>query len=138
MSVILLTGGGGGLCQGDPPRQRPPGQRPPTRQRPPDRGPQDRDPPGQKPILDRDPLDRDSPGHRPPGHRPPRQGPPRMVTSGRYASYWNAFLFCLKNLLTRKPLACCIVVQNHKKTANISYLSFKVSYKSHYNLIPVV
>ena len=23
---------------------------------------------------------------------PPEQRPPRMVTSGRYASYWNAFL----------------------------------------------
>ena len=42
--------------------------------------PLDRDPP------DRDPLDRDPPGQRPPGQRPSGQ-------SGRYASYWNAFLF---------------------------------------------
>ena len=28
-----------------------------------------------------------------PQDRPPDKGPPRMVESGRYASYWNAFLF---------------------------------------------
>ena len=39
--------------------------------------------------------DRDSPGQRPPLDRyPPRQRPsPLTVKSGRYASYWNAFLF---------------------------------------------
>ena len=36
-------------------------------------------------LSGRPPLDRDPPRQRPPA--------PRTVTSGRYASYWNAFLF---------------------------------------------
>ena len=42
----------------------------------------------QTPPSDADPL-----GCRPPGCRPPRCRPPDTSTSGRYASYWNAFLF---------------------------------------------
>ena len=69
------------------PRQRPPGQRPP--------------PPGQRPPRQSPPRT-ETPRQRPPGHRPPEQRPPSStpwtetpltVKSGRYASYWNAFLF---------------------------------------------
>ena len=86
MSVILFTGGGG-LCQGEPPGQRPSQTDPLDRDPPGQRLPRQR-PPGQRP-LDRDPL-----GQRlPPDSDPPGQRPPPRVTSGRYASYWNAFLF---------------------------------------------
>ena len=46
--------------------------------------------------LDRYPLlDRDPPGQRPPGKRSSGQTPFPTVKSGRYTSYWNAFLlFC--------------------------------------------
>ena len=47
--------------------------------------------------LTETPLDRDPPGQRPaPLTDPPDRDPPHgqsTVTSGRYASYWNAFLF---------------------------------------------
>ena len=56
----------------------------------------DRDPPNRDPSWTENPprMDRDPPyGQKPPGQRPDRQKPPPcMVTSGRYASYWNAFL----------------------------------------------
>ena len=51
----------------------------------PDRDPPDRDPCGQRPPGQRPPVDRDPPGQRPSGQR--------TVTSGRYASYWDTFLF---------------------------------------------
>ena len=73
--------GEGGLFQGDPPG-RDPRQRPPWTETP-----LDRDPPGQRPPWTENPLDRD-----PPGQRPPWTETPHMVTSGQYASYWNAFL----------------------------------------------
>ena len=70
----------------------PPGTRPPQ---PPDQAdpPPDQTPPGTRHTPPR--------SGRPPGTRPPRtsQTPPREAdcsirsTSGRYASYWNAFLF---------------------------------------------
>ena len=48
--------------------------------------PRSETPPGQRPPLVRDPT-------------PPRQRPPnRTVTSGRYATYWNAFL-CSSRIL---------------------------------------
>ena len=77
----------------------------------------DRGPPGQRPSRQRPPwtetpqietlLDRDAPRQRPlPGQRPRTETPSeqrhpqtetplpgRTVRSGRYASYWNAFLF---------------------------------------------
>ena len=75
----------------DPPRQRPPGQRIP----------------GQRPLWTETPLDRDPSGQRPPqtetpwtenpGQRPVwTETPRRTLTSGRYASYWNAFFFLNK------------------------------------------
>ena len=95
-----------GLCQGDHPGQRPPWTETPTWQRPLlHRGPcWAETPPGQRPLLDRNPswrerlLDRDPPGQRPlldrdPPTETPGQRSPHTVTSGRYASYWNAFLF---------------------------------------------
>ena len=57
----------------------------------------DRDPHQTEDLLDRNPLDRDPPGQRhPPWTKTPPspdRDPPCMVKSGRYASYWNAFLF---------------------------------------------
>ena len=60
----------------------------------------DRDPPWTEipwteTLLDRDPSGQTHPlGQRlPPRQRPPGQRDPRTVTSGWYASYWNAFLF---------------------------------------------
>ena len=89
VSVILFTGGG---LQRTPLRHQadtppdladPPAGRPPSRENPPDQA--------------------DHPGREnPPGTgRPPRQGEPTpreedcsiRSMSGRYASYWNAFLF---------------------------------------------
>ena len=85
--VILFTGGGG------LPERDQPGKRPPL----------DRDPPLTVTPLDRDQLDRDppltetSPGQRPPGQKPLDRDPLdrdlTTVKSGRYASYWNAFLY---------------------------------------------
>ena len=42
-------------------------------------------------LPHRDPLNRDAPGQRP----PQTETIPRTVKSGRYASYWNAFLLSL-------------------------------------------
>ena len=106
--VILFTGGGGGgIPQGteaDPPDQAhhptpqtrhitPPGHDTP----PPPPGPDTPPPPG--PGAPRP----DTPQARPPRTRPPP--PPREAdsgirssTSGRYASYWNAFL--LQDIIT--------------------------------------
>ena len=120
LSVILFTGGVSTRenppCQGEPPgpgrppqtRQTPWDQTPPgTRQTPPDQA----DPPGTRhpPRDQTPPLDQADPPRpgRPTGTRhPPRTRPPLdqtdpppeadfsiRSTSGRYASYWNAFLF---------------------------------------------
>ena len=92
--------------------------------------PLDRDPTRQRPIGQRSPLDRDPPGQWPPRQRipwtetPPTETPPyrdpsptRTVTSGRYASYWNAFLWYKWNCLfmcwrktttwSNRPLLAC-------------------------------
>ena len=75
---------GGGLWQEEPhPRQGdPPGKETPWVGRPPQAG---RTPPGREtPTGQGDP----------PAGRPPGQGTPGIRSmSGRYASYWNAFLF---------------------------------------------
>ena len=85
----------------------------------------DRDPPGQRPLQTETPwteipLDRDPPRQRPPPQTetswtetPPRQRPPWteippppcMVTGGRYASYWNAFLFVNYSHIPQYPAA---------------------------------
>ena len=77
-----------------PPEQRPTGQRPPGQRPPWTETPLDRDPPGQRPSGQRPPwtetpLDGDPLGQRPPW----TETSPHTVKSGRYASYWNAFLF---------------------------------------------
>ena len=87
LSLILFTGGSG----------RPPWADTPLPGRPPWA-----DTPGQTPLgrhpLGRHPVEADTPqGSR---HPPREQTPPRSAcweiraTSGRYASYWNAYLFC--------------------------------------------
>ena len=85
--------------QADPPGTRPP----PTRQADPPRPgrhhhpPRGADPPKQTPPWEQtSPRTRQTP--------PPREADCSIrSTSGRYASYWNAFLF--KNLLSSKPVA---------------------------------
>ena len=44
--------------------------------------------------------------------RPPGQRPPCTVTCGRYASYWNAFLFSLISPVTRFILVAFRLSQN--------------------------
>ena len=98
---------GGGMSEAAPRSRHPPGSRPPY---PP--GP---DPPGTRPPGADTPPGPDPPGTRPSGSRhppgtrhhprlgtrhPPRADPPKadssiQSTSGRYASYWNAFLSSL-------------------------------------------
>ena len=102
-SVCLSTGREGCLPQymlGYPPRADPPTPRtshPPPQSRQP---PRTRHPPGSRPSQDQThPPRADTPQEQTPPqtrHPPP---PPReadcsiRLTSGRYASYWNAFLF---------------------------------------------
>ena len=82
----------GGLHDRDPPGQRPPGQRSPGQR-----------PPGQRSSWTETPLDRG-----PPWTETPWTEIPLILTSGgghcsgRFASYWNAFLYC-KSLRSRKP-----------------------------------
>ena len=97
---VCPQGGGsqslsGGLCPGGSLSGRPPRQRPSQTENPPgQRAPLDRDPPGQRdPPWQRPTLDRYPPRQRPPWTETPGQRPPWTVTGGRYASYWNAFLF---------------------------------------------
>ena len=97
VSVILSTGG---LRQGDPCRETP-GREPPIRETPlAGRAPRGKAllPAGRAlPPSRENPLQQGEP---PPGRetplagRPPWQGAPPGIrpTSGRYASYWNAFL----------------------------------------------
>ena len=75
LSVILFTRG----SQTPPPGQTPPGKTPPRQTPPPGRHP-----PGQTP-----PQADTSPRQTPPGQTPPGDD----HCSGRYTSYWNAFLF---------------------------------------------
>ena len=96
VSVILSTGG---VSRRETPWQGPPGKETPLAGRPPSKEtPLPGGPPGQgDPPARRTPLARRTP--------PPRQGdppsgretPPPGIRSmsGRYASYWNAFLFRL-------------------------------------------
>ena len=115
-SVCLSTVGGEGClpqCMlGYPPRSRPPGADPPWEQTPPEQTPPDQAPPReQTPPTRHTPPGSDPPQARhtpsppnqpPPGADPPPPGPgtppPReadcsiRLTSGQYASYWNAFL----------------------------------------------
>ena len=87
-SVILSTGGGAASVHAGMPAPPPRDQRPPlTRQTPP--GPETHPPgPGRHPPWDQGPAP-------PPGpETPPREADASIRSmSGRYASYWNAFLF---------------------------------------------
>ena len=102
--VCLSTGG-----KGDPPGREtphPPGKETPLARKPPWQGdPPDKetplagrlptpwqgDPPGKEtPLARRPPWQGDPPARR---HPPGKETPPSMC--GRYASYWNAFLFLI-------------------------------------------
>ena len=97
--VILFTGG---VCLSacwDTPRSRhlprpdPPGADPPSpEQTPPphSRPPWSRPPPWTRPPQTRPPPEQTPPGSR---HTPRESDSSIRSTSGRYASYWNAFLF---------------------------------------------
>ena len=97
--VILFTGGVS--RQGEPPQW----ETPPGRENPPGQGdtPPSRHPPGPNPPQDHPPWAGRPPPEQTPPHvtRPPLPGPDRppeadssiQSTSGRYASYWNAFSF---------------------------------------------
>ena len=106
VSVILLTGGSASVHAGIPsplPEQTPP--------------PQSRHPPGSRhPLGSRHPPEADTPlGADTPGgrHRPPRADSGIRSMSGRYASYWNAFLVLINRSRNRtvrtvlKPLNYC-------------------------------
>ena len=87
MSVILLTGGVSGR-ENPPGREIAPGVRPPQQGDPLARSPPGRETPPSRenplPLAGRTPL--------PPAGRIP---PGIRSMSGRYASYWNAFLFTI-------------------------------------------
>ena len=68
---------------GTPLGGHPPGQTPP----PPAENPLARHSPGKHPLA------RQPPGHTPPGQTPPRKTAKDGHCIGRYASYWNTFLF---------------------------------------------
>ena len=55
-------------------------------------------------LSGRPPRTETTPGQRPPRQRPPpdRDPPPRTVTSGWYASYWNAFLYFILFLVASR------------------------------------
>ena len=103
-----------------PPQSRPPWEQMPPRSRhPPEQTPPRPDPPWEQTPSLPSPPEQTPPGTRPPGTKPPGPDPPGpdtpqdqtppgsrhppreadcsiRSTSGRYASYWNAFLFFLK------------------------------------------
>ena len=94
VSVILFTGGRG-VCQRDLQTETPWAETPSPGQRPAS--------PGQRTPLETEPL--------PWTESPP---PPRMVTRGRYASYWNAFLFYIKLQFLPAMNAQCITQCRYK------------------------
>ena len=73
--------------------------------------PRQKHPPGRHTLLGRHPLWVDNPL----GNPPPRQTPRPLDghCSGRYASYWNAFLLRNENLLDRNDVwylsKCCLI-----------------------------
>ena len=84
VSVILFTGGRQvPVRETSPDRAPPPDTAPLDRDSPLGQIPPDREPPRQRTLPDRDPLWTETPW---------TETLPRTVTSGRYASYWNAFL----------------------------------------------
>ena len=100
--------GGGGFCLSacwdtTPPRADPPGSRPPQGA---DQPPYGSRPPfsGSRPPRPDPPGADTPPGVNPPGPAPPGEADSGIrSTSGRYASYWNAFLF-QRGLQTRNSL----------------------------------
>ena len=99
--VILFTGG---VCLSAYWDTNPPGSRPPWDQTPPD---QADTPPGTRPPRDQTPQTRQThPRDQTPlGPYPPREADSSIrSTSGRYASYWNAFLLQAINALKYRLL----------------------------------
>ena len=108
LSVILFTGWGSASVHTGMPT--PPGPDPPGADTPPDHTPRTT-PPGADTPPDQyspgphrpepPPWDQTPPGPDPPGPDPPGPDPPWEAdsgiqsTSGRYASYWNAFLLVI-------------------------------------------
>ena len=85
----------------NPPGQRTPGQRPSWTETP--RDPQTENPTWTEAPGQRTPCTKTPSGDRPPRDRDlPWTETPRTVKSGRYASYWNAFLLCQKTKKTKK------------------------------------
>ena len=119
VSVILFTGGE------SPGRENPP---PPDRENPPPRP--GRPPgPGRPPPAGRTPRTRQTPPNqadppgpgRPPQDQAPSPGKPDFrirSTSGRYASYWNAFLFLLQNWEKKKFNPICVVSDEKNYPSN--------------------
>ena len=75
---------------------------------------------GIPPPRSRHPKEQTPPQSRPPGPDPPEQTPPREAdssirsTSGRYASYWNAFLFQYNFYVDRIGLNSYLCNHSHK------------------------
>ena len=127
VSVILSTGGSPRRRHpregGNPPRRRPPRRESPKKETPKEGGtPPEGDPPGRRPPKKEAPRRR-CPRRRPSQKEatqegdPPKETPPEgdplegdsapletnsgiRSMSGRYASYWNAFLLCLNFIVS--------------------------------------
>ena len=120
----FLSTGGKGVClppreQTPPPGAHPPGAHPPDQTHPP--GSRHPPSPGSRPPRADTPPEADTPSSRhppeqtpprsrhPPEQTPPRSRHPRPDTSpgirsmsGRYASYWNAFMLTVLSMLLRR------------------------------------
>ena len=81
-------------CWDTTPRSRHPPEQTPSGPHPPGPPPGDQTPPGPHPPLGPHPLGPHPPRTTPPGPEPPPREADSSIrsTSGRYASYWNAFL----------------------------------------------
>ena len=101
LSAILFTGGGclpQCMLGYHPPGSRHPQSRHPPGADPPEQTPLGADTPqGQTPPRSRPPPEQTPPGSRHPLEQTPPQEADSDIQSmsGRYASYWNAFLFCI-------------------------------------------
>ena len=97
--------------QTPPLEQTPPGTRPPQEQTPPP--PRDQTPPGPDPLpRSRPPREQTADTPLPPGSRPPRERDSGIRSmSGRYASYWNAFLLVNERIpqLSSHIFLCCLL-----------------------------
>ena len=113
-SVCHSVHRGGGVSEADPPGRHthppPRAGTPQTRHPPRTRHPPGRHtPPWQAPPWAGTPLGRHTPQQTPPGPDPPREADASIRSmSGRYASYWNAFLLTCK--IERGHMSKCLKV----------------------------